>query len=642
MIAEPLTAVAPMPESNTKKQPAATAEPPKAATAEFVDFDLLPQVQEAIAKRGYTTATQIQAMSIPHILAGTDVVGQAETGTGKTAAFALPLLSRLDLSLRRPQVLVMAPTRELAIQVAEAFETYGQFLRKLGVATVYGGQHYSIQVNQLKRGAQIVVGTPGRVMDHMRRGQLSLDSLNTLVLDEADEMLRMGFADDMDWVFGQAPVDRQTLLFSATLPDAVSRVAAKYLSDPEHIRAKSKTMTAATVTQRVCCVKYSEKVPTLARILESEVTEGVIVFVKTREMSSRLAEELCQRGYRATALNGDMQQNQRERTIDRLKSGQLDILVATDVAARGLDVDRISHVVNFDYPHDPEAYVHRIGRTGRAGRAGNAILLVTPKEKYKLRTLEKFTRQTIAWMDRPTVGLVQAARAEKLMSQVKTTLKKDLSVQKQLIAEFLQSHPDANIEDIAAALAAIATCNSDDHRSGRHTTEATAPRRDRKRERSFADRVVGRSGDGERADRSDRSRSKRFDGKEKGKGKSREYPNKPWTKYRIAVGYSHGVKPGNIVGAITSESGLVGTDIGGIDIQTHFTVIDLPPDLTEVQIKGLQYLKVAGQSLRLTKWNRGGGSGGDARGARPARPNKGKAKAEKSGGKKRREKRKAK
>ena len=493
---------------------------------QFAQYDLDPLVYAAVAKQGYTAATPIQAMTIPSILQGTDVVGQAETGTGKTAAFALPLLSRIDTSTRKPQILVLAPTRELAIQVAEAFETYGQNMPKLGIATVYGGQHYSIQVNQLKRGAQIVVGTPGRVMDHMRRGQLSLDALTTLVLDEADEMLRMGFADDMEWVFGQAPLERQTLLFSATLPDSVRKVAAKYLSDPKHIRAKSKTMTAATVTQRVCCVKYSEKTPTLARILESEVTEGVMVFVKTREMSSRLSEELCQRGYRASALNGDMQQNQRERTVDRLKNGQLDILVATDVAARGLDVERISHVVNFDYPHDPEAYVHRIGRTGRAGRAGHAILLVTPKEKYKLRTLEKFTRQTIAWMDRPTAATVQAARAEKLMTKIKQATKTDLSVQKSLIGEFLQCHPELSLQDVAAAMVAIATNDADDAQNSHRPSGDSQPRkRDRKRERSFADRVMGRTSD--RAGLENDRRRKKFDERKPGgKRKGREYPKK--------------------------------------------------------------------------------------------------------------------
>ncbi len=568
----------------------------------FAELDLAPQVQEAVEKQGYTITTPIQAMTIPPILAGADVVGQAETGTGKTAAFALPILSRIDTQIRKPQVLVMAPTRELAIQVAEAFEKYGQFIPTLGIATVYGGQHFSIQVNQLKRGAQVVVGTPGRVMDHMRRGQLSLDDLSTLVLDEADEMLRMGFAEDMEWVFSQAPKERQTLLFSATLPNAVRKVAEKYLTDPEHIRAKSKTMTAATVKQRVCCVKYSEKAPTLARILESEVTEGVIVFVKTREMSTRLSESLCQSGYRASALNGDMQQNQRERTVDRLKSGQLDILVATDVAARGLDVERISHVINFDYPHDPEAYVHRIGRTGRAGREGHAILLVTPKEKYKLRTLEKFTRQSIAWMDRPTVESVQAARADKLMAKIEKTMKKNLSVQKELINKFMAAHPEAKLEDVAAAIAAIATTKSEDVKAH----NGAGPRRDRKSEKSFSDRMLGRGFRGDSAG-GEKFEGKKFNRKDKRKPKSGR-PSGPWTKYRIEVGYTHGVKPGNIVGAITSESGLTGTDIGGIDIQTHFTTIDLPQDLTEGQVKELQYLKVAGQALRMSKWNRTGPS----------------------------------
>ena len=589
--------------------------------SQFEAFELSAPVYEAVEKSGYVVPTEIQAVSIPPILDGVDVVGQAETGTGKTAAFALPLLSRLDLSDRRPQILVMAPTRELAIQVAEAFEAYGRFLPKLGVATIYGGQNYSIQINQLKRGAQIVVGTPGRVMDHMRRGNLSLVGLTTLVLDEADEMLRMGFAEDMDWVFSQAPVERQTLLFSATLPDAVRKVASKYLTDPKHIRVASKTMTAATVDQRVCCVKFRDKIPTLARILESEVTDGVIVFVKTRETTSRVAEELCQRGYRASALNGDMQQNQRERTVDRLKAGRLDILVATDVAARGLDVDRISHVINFDYPHDPEAYVHRIGRTGRAGRTGVAILLVTPKEKHKLRFLQNFTRQKVAWMDRPTVETVQAVRGEKMMAQVEQKLTEDLSLQKELIAAFSEAQPEVAVEDIAAALAAIAMGHSKDAAGSHERSDRENRGGDRKRERFSTGRGKDRGKYGDAAE-SRHHRDQDSSSREYSKGKRRGHSDQPWTKYRIEVGYSHGVRPGNIVGAITSESGLVGSDIGGIDIQTHFTTIDLPQDLSEGQIKTLQHLKVAGQKLRLSLWDRNAGSKRTKWSGKPNRPKK--------------------
>jgi len=431
----------------------------------------------------------------------------------------------------------------------------------------------------------------------------------------------MGFAEDMDWVFSQAPVERQTLLFSATLPDAVRQVASKYLTDPQHIRVASKTMTAATVDQRVCCVKFRDKIPTLARILESEVTDGVIVFVKTRETTSRIAEELCQRGYRASALNGDMQQNQRERTVDRLKAGRLDVLVATDVAARGLDVDRISHVINFDYPHDAEAYVHRVGRTGRAGRAGAAILLVTPKEKQKLRLLQNFTRQKIAWMDRPTVATVQAVRGEKLMAQVEQTLTEDLSLQKELIAAFREVQPEIDIEDIAAALAAIATSQSNDARESRERRDQETRRGDRKRERFSTGRGKDRGNYGD-ASEARHNRDQESNYKEYSKGKRRGHSDQPWTKYRIEVGYSHGVRPGNIVGAITSESGLDGSDIGGIDIQTHFTTVDLPQDLSEGQIKILQHLKVAGQKLRLSVCDRNAGAKRKQWNGKPTRPKK--------------------
>ena len=347
----------------------------------FADFELIPEVLAAVRDVGYETPTPIQIPTIPHLLAGRDVVGQAQTGTGKTAAFALPLLSRLDLKRADPQILVLTPTRELAIQVAEAFQTYASHLRGFQVLPVYGGQDYAVQLRQLKRGVHVIVGTPGRLMDHMRRGTLKLSGLRTVVLDEADEMLRMGFIEDVEWILSQTPPQRQVALFSATMPSAIRRIAQQYLRDPAEITIKLRTTTAETIRQRYWIVTGVHKLDALTRLLETEPFDGVLVFVRTRIAAVELADRLQARGYATSALNGDMPQKQREQTITRLKAGKLDILVATDVAARGLDVERISHVINFDIPNDTEAYVHRIGRTGRAGRSGEAILFVAPRER---------------------------------------------------------------------------------------------------------------------------------------------------------------------------------------------------------------------------------------------------------------------
>lgn len=566
---------------------------------DFSEFKLSPEVQEAVRSEGYTEPTEIQAQTIPPILDGRDVIGQAKTGTGKTAAFALPLLSRIDAGALYPQVCVLAPTRELSIQVAEAFETYGRKFDDLRVATIYGGQSYGIQINQLKRGAQIVVGTPGRVIDHMKRGNLKLDQLRTFVLDEADEMLNMGFSEDVQWILSETREDRQTLMFSATMPKNLRQIADKYLKDPLQISVHSETMTTATVHQRVCVASPREKLGLLARILESEPSEGVIVFVKTKELSTRLAENLCQRGYKASALNGDMQQQQRERTVSRLKAGQLDILVATDVAARGLDVDRITHVINYDFPHDTEAYVHRIGRTGRAGREGHAILFVGPREKFKLRQLEKVTGQPMTWMEKPTVEAIQANRATKLQLQLaKVIASEDLTIQTEMINRFLSENPEASMVKVAAALAMIATKGTEieDDRG------SSGAREDGPRSR----RVETRGRDG-KPGRESRFGDRKFDKRGGHRSESRGVTGR-MTKYRIEVGRAHGVRPGNIVGAIANESGLNGSQIGGIDIQTHFSTVDLPNDLPDELIQGLRQLRVAGQPLKISKWDRGGGN----------------------------------
>ncbi len=422
----------------------------------FADFALIPQVLAAVRDVGYETPTPIQIPTIPHLLAGRDVVGQAQTGTGKTAAFALPLLSRLDLKRTDPQILVLTPTRELAIQVAEAFQSYASHLRGFQVLPVYGGQDYAVQLRQLKRGVHVIVGTPGRLMDHMRRGTLKLTGLSTVVLDEADEMLRMGFIEDVEWILSQTPPTRQVALFSATMPTAIRRIAEQYLRDPAEVTIKLRTTTAETIRQRYWIVTGVHKLDALTRLLETEPFDGVLVFVRTRIAAVELAERLQARGYATSALNGDMPQKQREQTISRLKAGKLDILVATDVAARGLDVERISHVINFDIPNDTEAYVHRIGRTGRAGRSGEAILFVAPRERHLLRAIEKATRQQIEPMELPSAEAVNDKRIAKFTQRITDTLAtRDLGFFRDIVVRYQQQH-DADPIDIAAALAQLA------------------------------------------------------------------------------------------------------------------------------------------------------------------------------------------
>ena len=376
----------------------------------FADLGLSDQVLKALSDVGYEKPSAIQAATIPPLLAGRDVVGLAQTGTGKTAAFALPILSRLDLAQKSPQALVLAPTRELALQVCEAFERYGAHIKGVHVLPVYGGQGYGVQLSALRRGVHVVVGTPGRIMDHLEKGTLDLSELRFLVLDEADEMLNMGFAEDVETILADTPDDKNVALFSATMPAQIRRISKQYLNDPAEITVRNKTATAPNIAQRYLMVSYPQKVDALTRILEVENFEGMIVFVRTKNETETLAEKLRARGFSAMAINGDVAQVQRERTVNQLKSGKLDILVATDVAARGLDVERISHVVNYDIPTDTESYVHRIGRTGRAGRSGDAISFVTPRERYLLKHIEKATRQPLTQMQLPTAEDVNATR----------------------------------------------------------------------------------------------------------------------------------------------------------------------------------------------------------------------------------------
>lgn len=421
----------------------------------FEELSLSKEVLAAIRDVGYEHPSPIQLRTIPHILAGKDLLGQAQTGTGKTAAFALPILTNLDLARSEPQVLVLTPTRELALQVSEAFQKYAAKLSKFRVLPIYGGQDYSVQLRSLKRGVHVVVGTPGRVMDHIRRGTLKLDGLKTLVLDEADEMLKMGFIDDVEWVLERLPKKRQIALFSATIPPAIRRIAERYLVAPEVIDVKSKTTTADTVRQRYWVVRSIHKLDALTRMLDAEAFDGALVFVRTKSSTIELAEKLKARGFAAEALNGDIAQKQREKTVSLLKKGVLDILVATDVAARGLDVDRITHVINYDIPFDPESYVHRIGRTGRAGRSGDAILFVSPREQRMLRTIERATRNKIEPMDLPSKEDVAKKRREEFKKRINDTIMaNDLGDYSFLVEEYVHEN-EVSLERVAAALAKL-------------------------------------------------------------------------------------------------------------------------------------------------------------------------------------------
>jgi len=561
----------------------------------FDDLNLSVPVMKALKDVGYESPSPIQAKTIPLVMAGKDLVGQAQTGTGKTAAFALPLLSRIDLKKKIPQVLVLTPTRELAIQVAEAFQTYAKHIKGFHVLPVYGGQEYSTQLRPLKRGVHVVVGTPGRVMDHMRRGTLKLDALECLVLDEADEMLRMGFIDDVEWVLEQSPDSRQITLFSATMPNEIRKIAKKHLHDPEQVTIKNKTATVETIHQRYWMVSGAHKLDALTRIMEAETTDGVIIFVRTRISTVELAEKLQARGYAAVALNGDLQQKQRERTIAQLKSGKLDILIATDVAARGLDVERISHVINYDIPNETEAYIHRIGRTGRAGRTGEAILFVTPREKHWLHRIEKATRQKIEMMELPSTDMINDKRVSRFKQNITDALAREgLGFYQNLIEEYQQEH-NIPATEIAAALAKLV--------QGKEPLllkAIPASRKDRK-----AHDAKGRSesrGRNESRNRGD-SRAGRRTPKSKGQGRR---PEAGMETYRIEVGHDHDVQPGNIVGAIANEAGLDSGNIGRIDIHDDYSLVDLPEGMPKEVYTDLRKTWVAGQKLNITRVKKAG------------------------------------
>lgn len=541
---------------------------------EFKDFGLAEPVLKAVIELGYELPSPIQAQAIPILLKGNDLVGQAQTGTGKTAAFALPLLSRINLRIKNPQVLVLTPTRELAIQVAEVFQGYAAHLKNFHILPIYGGQSYTGQLRQLKRGVQVVIGTPGRVMDHMRRGTLNLSAISTLVLDEADEMLRMGFLEDVEWILEQTPNERQIALFSATMPVAIRKIAKKYLNDPQEVTIKTRTATVETTNQRYWMVSGHHKLDALTRILEAEVFDAILIFVRTKLSTTELSEKLEARGYASEPLNGDIRQRQRELTIERLKSGKINILVATDVAARGLDVSRISHVINYDIPYDTEGYVHRIGRTGRMGKKGEAIMFVAPREKRLLRAIEKATNQKIELMKLPTTADINVKRIERFKDRITLTLgAEDLQQYAQIIDQYRIETNVPSLE-IAAALAKL--------------LQGDNPLLlNQKQEIKF-----------EKSDRWEHRDNRRSDRGKKQRKQSSQHPGTE--SYKILVGYSHGVKPANIVGAISNEAELDSKYIGRIEIFEDFSTVDLPVGMPENVLNLLKKVIVSGQRLNIS------------------------------------------
>ncbi|GAA4393917.1 DEAD/DEAH box helicase [Brevibacterium pityocampae] len=581
MSAEDMTTPAPVstektPESTAPAQAAPAAAGSAAAPAAPADelppfdaFDLDPAVLAAVKDLGYETPSQIQAQTIPLLISGRDVIGLAQTGTGKTAAFALPVLSHLAHAGRAsegPFALVLTPTRELALQVAEAFTSFAAHLPDFSVLPIYGGQSYGPQLGGLRRGAQVVVGTPGRVIDHLKRGSLKLGDLRHLVLDEADEMLKMGFQEDIEEIFAQAGTARQVALFSATMPKSIHRITGQYLNDPAEVRVKSKTTTGANIRQRFLTVMHSHKLDALTRILEVEEYDGIIMFVRTKQATEELADKLRARGLSAAAINGDIPQQARERTVEQLRSGAIDILVATDVAARGLDVERISLVVNYDIPHDTESYVHRIGRTGRAGRSGEAILFVTPRENHLLRQIEKATRQRVEQLTLPTVEQLTSTRIERFQNRITEALSGlDLSEVRPVIEQYEQVH-DVPAKEIAAALAVLLL-------DGESLTAQPLPEPKRKQREDRGER-------GERGPRGPRSRE-------------------GMRTYRLAVGRNERVQPGGIVGALANEGGLTSGQIGHIDIRSNHSLVDLPDDLPQSVFDRLSGTRVQGKRIDL-------------------------------------------
>jgi ATP-dependent RNA helicase DeaD len=552
------------------------------ATLSFTDLGLPQTLLSALREVGYETPSPIQAATIPALLAGRDMIGQAQTGTGKTAAFALPALALLESPASKPQVLVLAPTRELAIQVAEAFQKYAHHIPGFQVLPIYGGQSYLPQLTALKRGVHVVVGTPGRVIDHLDRGSLDLSQLRMLVLDEADEMLRMGFIDDVEAVLKKTPDTRQVALFSATMPNQIKRIAQTYLKDPTEIAIKSQTSTAENIRQRFWMVSGINKLDALTRIMEAEPFDAMIIFARTKLGTDELAEKLAARGFSAAAINGDVEQKTRERTIQRLKDGQIDVLVATDVAARGLDVERISHVLNYDIPYDTESYVHRIGRTGRAGRKGEAILFVAPRERGMLGAIERATRQKIEQMNLPSVDAVNERRVAKFLDKIEAALaSEDLSIFRELVERY-EREKNVPAVEVAAALAKLVQGKTPLLLAKPAVQERAFEARDARPTRERSERS-------ERPQREPRERAPREHGA----------PEAGMRTYRIEVGHQHGAQPGHIVGAIANEADLESRYIGRIDIRDDYTLVDLPDGMPPELLEHMQNVRVASKPLRM-------------------------------------------
>jgi len=544
------------------------------SSVNFNSFGLSDALLKVLEEVGYEVPTAIQEQCITHLLNGHDVIGQAQTGTGKTAAFALPLIDRIDLNNNQVQLLVLVPTRELAIQVSEAIQTYARHLKGFHVLPIYGGQSYDVQLRPLKRGVHAVVGTPGRVMDHLKRGTLKLNSLKALVLDEADEMLKMGFIDDVKWVMEKLPKERQIALFSATMPDVIRRVAEKFLNSPKVVKVKTKTATAQTISQRYWLVGGVHKLDALTRILEVESFDALLIFVRTKTATSNLAEKLSARGFTAEAINGDIAQNQRERIIQQLKNGKIDILVATDVAARGLDVDRISHVVNYDIPQDPESYVHRIGRTGRAGREGKAILFVAPRERRMLKTIERITRQPIDPMLLPSAKIINEQRVNNFKQRITDTLdNQELSIFEELILDYQKEH-EIDAFKIASALALMA-----------QGTEPLLLNEKEINQTSFDEKNKSKISVSIHAD------------------SLKDNPAIKMRRYRVAVGRKDNIKPGNVLGAIANEAEISSEFIGAIQIFQDFTTVDLPDEMPKETLQILKNTRVFDKKLNIEELN---------------------------------------
>ena len=547
----------------------------------FSEFGFSDALLKTLAAKGYKEPSPIQKAAIPELMLGRDLVGQAQTGTGKTAAFALPLLERLQGDSPLPSVLVLAPTRELAMQVAEAFKAYSAGHPHLNVLAIYGGSDFRSQINALRRGVDVVVGTPGRVMDHMRQGTLNTSGLRSLVLDEADEMLRMGFIDDVEWILDQLPEERQVVLFSATMPNEIRRLSKRYLREPAEITIKTKDKEARRIRHRCITMQNSHKLEALNRVLEAVTGEGVIIFARTKAITLTVAESLEAAGHDVAVLNGDVPQNQRERTVERLRKGTVNVLVATDVAARGLDVDRIGLVINYDMPFDSEAYVHRIGRTGRAGRSGEAILFITPRERRFVGNLERAVGQAIEPMDIPSNAEINQSRLDRLRTRLSAEATCDNKPEEEtaLLQELIQRvAQELEVEPGQLTLAAMKLAIGEGPLlvQGDESWLKAPMRHDRRDDRRGHDR-------GRRPERASRP------------------PEDDMERFRVEVGHRDRVKPGNLVGAIANESGLEGRMIGRIQIFETHSLVDLPKGMPENVFNSLRRLKVMNRELQIRK-----------------------------------------